>query len=217
MSAITPHVPDVTTFSGLCDVMALGNLCELGVFLQRRFYTEDDLDPAVLEECLAASWRYRQFQVWFHCNHTIIVDGEHVQPLAVFRRSLLEFMAAVSSYEFQMGEEAPAVHNLTAQSLLDVFTTFFEHEYPELLKTWTRLSGTHPSLFYWTGPTFEVKLRKDTGIVAERIDFKDFQLYGGSEGEMKSVKDNAPTLMNPGKKRKSPDDESTCMCIANVS
>lgn len=204
-SVIAQHVPDVSTFSGLCDFMALGNVCEIGVFLQRRFYTENDLDPMDLEECHSARFRYRQFQLWFSSKYTILIDGEHVTPFAVFRRSLVEFMAAVSFYKYRMEEEVPVVPNLTSETLLQAFLEFFKSEYPELLVTFKQLTKKNHSFFYWTGPRFEVKLRNGEGTV-EQFDFKDFQLYAGNEVQHTGAASSG--------KRKLTDDGSECTFIA---
>jgi len=53
------HVPDVCTPSGLLDLIALGNLCELGVLIQRETYS-GWVEPEMLEETLVARQQYRK-------------------------------------------------------------------------------------------------------------------------------------------------------------
>ena len=62
ITVVDAHLPDVTTFTGLCDVMMVGNLCEFGVLMQRRFYEGGDISEDDIEETRMARWRYRQFQ-----------------------------------------------------------------------------------------------------------------------------------------------------------
>ena len=65
-----PHVPDVTTPAGLCDLMAVGNLCELGTILDRESYLEEPTADNV-EEALVARWRYQQIALWFNRKYTV--------------------------------------------------------------------------------------------------------------------------------------------------
>ena len=51
------HLPNVQTEAGLHDVMALGNLCEIGLMLKRALYTEA-VDADMVEEWAAACWHY---------------------------------------------------------------------------------------------------------------------------------------------------------------
>ena len=51
------HVPDFCTPSGLLDLIALRNLCELGVLIQQETYS-GWVGPEILEETLVARRRY---------------------------------------------------------------------------------------------------------------------------------------------------------------
>ena len=64
ISVISLHVPDVLTFLGLCDMMLLRNVCELGVLLQRWFYEGGTIPDINVEECRMVHWQYQQFQTW---------------------------------------------------------------------------------------------------------------------------------------------------------
>jgi hypothetical protein len=217
IAVIAQHVPDISTFSGLCDIMALGNVCELGVLFQRGFYEAKDLDPMVLEECASARWRYRQFQTSFTRKYTIIIDGEHITPHTVFHHSLLEFMAAITCHELWMGKQVSAVPNLTSKTLVQVFTEFIALEYPELLMALQQLIGQHHSFFYWTGPRFEVELRKAEGPVVEQMDFKDIQLYSRKDVQSTQAQTgmeiDASDVGTSSKKQKSADNGSECVFI----
>ena len=48
------HVVDITSKEGLCDLMAVGNVCELGTIFQRDGY-EHGRDPAMLAETRCAA------------------------------------------------------------------------------------------------------------------------------------------------------------------
>src|SRR6202453_2296331 len=135
ISVISPHVPDVLTFSGLCDMMLLGNVCELGVLLQWRFYEGGTIPDNDVEECRMARWRYRQFQTWFQSTHVLVVNGRLYKPLAAFCRSLVHFTAAICWHKCKYNNVVPHHTYFTLRILLQACGCFFRDEYPELFNT----------------------------------------------------------------------------------
>jgi hypothetical protein len=67
-------------------MMLLGNVCQLGVFMQQNFYEVGHSTEAELEECAMARWRYHQFQVWFQSTHVLVVNRRCYEPMAAFGR-----------------------------------------------------------------------------------------------------------------------------------
>jgi hypothetical protein len=174
-----PHIPDVTTFQGLCDIMMLGNVCELGVFMQRKFFDGATTMENEVEECGMARWRYRQFQTWFQSRHVLLVNGRCYEPIAAFRRSLVEFMAAVCWHKRGFTGNVPHHKNFTFLNMIYVYARFLRLEYPELLETWKRrVKSREAKVLFWNGPKFEVRLRSDhDGEVLE--EFEDFPVVSG--------------------------------------
>jgi hypothetical protein len=191
-------VPDVTTYSGLCDMMLLGNVCELGVFMQRRFYDGGNLTEEDIEECAMARWRYRQFQTWFQSAHVLVVNGKSYEPIAAFRRSLVGFMAALCRHKYKFDGDVPHHPKFTARHMLHVFGRFLMLEYPELLGRWKMVCRQPESkVFYWDGPMFEVKLRCEDGEETEVLeDFDDSPPHDTEDVPVRSV------VSSRGRKRK---------------
>ena len=178
ITVVHAHLPDVTTFAGLCDVMMVGNLCEFGVLMQRRFYEGGDISEDDIEETRMARWRYRQFQTWFQSEHVLVIKGKCYEPMAAFRRSLIEFTAAVCRHKHHFNEKVPHHNNFTGKNIVQVLRNFLKLEYPELVKPWRKLSKQNKGwVFYWNGPRFEVRSRstlaENTGVLDEFEDDSD--------------------------------------------
>jgi len=211
ITVVDGHVPDVTTFSGLCDMMMLGNVCELGVLMQRRFYEGGNISEDDIEECRMARWRYRQFQTWFQSEHVLVVNGKCYEPMAAFRRSLVEFTAGVCRHKYKFNDKVPHHKNFTGSNLLQVFAKFLKLEYPEMLEAWKDVGRQRKGLvFYWNGPRFEVRLRSalgdKTGVLDEFED--DSNSVGDAPGgssdgcEVEGPNSEARKVSDGGMKRK---------------
>src|ERR1700677_3058404 len=96
------------TYDGLCDMMALGNFCCLGAMLERTFYS-DEMSPEELEECHMAQWNYLQLCVLFAKNHIVKIESRLIRPMSIFRRSLIEFMAAMATEKKIIKKNLPYV------------------------------------------------------------------------------------------------------------
>lgn len=210
ISVISAHVPDITTFSGLCDMMLLGNICELGVLLQRRFYEGGGkIEDTDLEECRMAGWRYRQFQTWFQSTHVLVVKGRCYEPLAAFRWSLIQFTAAVCWHKYRYNEAVPHHPNFLSQTLLSVLDEFFRLEYPELLPRWQQVYAEKTQELHWNGPKFDIRLRTDVDREV-LMEFEDFPLSMKNEVENEADESESQdhgegadrSQQNQGKKRK---------------
>lgn len=177
-------------------MMLLGNVCELGVLLQRRFYEGGVIPDIDLEECRMARWRYRQFQTWFQLSHVLVVGGRLYEPLAAFRRSLVHFTAAICWYKSRYNHIVPHQVHFTSANVLQAFGSFFRNEYPELLNTWLEVCHQQISVFHWNGPEFEIRPRTgaEVDVLGEVEDFaiRRHLTDGGGQGGQKA----------DGKKRK---------------
>src|ERR1700675_4285611 len=105
-SVSEPHIPDITTHTRLCDLMALGNLCILSLILDRQSY-KNGLTKEEVDEGKEARWHYEQLQMWFSKHYTITIGDWKVRPWSVFDRSLVEFAAAVVNQKYIYVDEAP--------------------------------------------------------------------------------------------------------------
>jgi hypothetical protein len=169
------HLPSLDA-SGLLDVVALGNLCEAGLILQRHCYGVT-ATPAVIEEAAVARLRYREFQVVIGQDLTVIVDGKEVSLHWVLRRSLVEFMAALVTYKTTM-EDQTLTPGCTSVALKRRVHNFFTTEYPELLGCWKQLVAEGHKAFYWTGPSFTISpLEEDAPPQVMLYELEGWEIY----------------------------------------
>lgn len=72
------HVPDITNFDELYDVICIGNLIELGEVVDTRLYQGLDLLPLLERwQILEAGARYHDFITFFLTNYEVL-DGDTV-------------------------------------------------------------------------------------------------------------------------------------------
>ena len=169
------HVPDLMTFQGLCNMMALGNLCSLGAILERPYYTGQILEEE-LQECWVAHWHYLQLCLWFSKNHTIKVEGRFVAPKSIFQRSLVEFMAAVVTEKKMAEEDAPVIPGCSSDDILRCLETFIMAEDEDLLKPFKTLMEQGHHYLDWSSGQFEIETRHPDDAVVESLNFTDFIL-----------------------------------------
>jgi len=174
------HVPDIMTQAGLCDIIALGNICELGQLLQREFYV-GDISAEEMEECTVARWHYRQFQLWFSIHYSMSVGETLIAPLSVFRRSLVEFMAAVVNHKYFHVDEVPPVEGCSDMELNVRVRDQLESEYPELVDCFTDLMAKCHTRFAWSGPAMEIRERQSEDELRESLDFEDFKFFSSND------------------------------------
>lgn len=90
-------------------------------------------------------------------NFTAVVDGKPVSIFWVFRRYLVEFMAALVTYKTAKEDQTELVPGCTSGVLKKRIQKFFAAQYPELLDCWKGLVADGHSSFYWTGPDFTIQ------------------------------------------------------------
>jgi len=157
-----PHVPDVLTTHGLKDIMAIGNILELSTVIDRRCYMSNPLlTQRERVEMGTSRSMYRQLQCVISRHYTISVDGKPIHPLLVFRRSLVEFAAAMLVYKEDMVGQFRHSSVFTVESIREKTTSFFEANYPALLPRLLALLKSRFEFMYWTGPSLSVARRTD--------------------------------------------------------
>jgi hypothetical protein len=183
--ASEPHVPNITTVSGLMDIMAIGNLLELAQVIDRRWYG-DGIDPAEGTEMAIARWRYRKLQTYFAKRYVVEVGGNSISPLSIFRRSLVEFAAAVIVYKQKKSDVAPEELGGKADELRANMNDLFRSNHPELLPCLERLVKNEAQHLYWTGPSITIRRRTLDDIYSRNsqavkgnktLDFQDCQIF----------------------------------------
>jgi len=133
------------------DIMAIGNILELVMVLDHRCYKSGSFSHKERIEMGTARSMYRQLQKIIACHYSISVDGTPIHSLLVFRRSLVEFAAAVT--------DSP---ESTAEDVEEKTTSFFEANYPELLSRFHDLVKKGFKYLYWTGPKLSIARRTDS-------------------------------------------------------
>lgn len=170
------HVPDIMTVEGFCDIMAVGNLCEMGKLLERPWYT-GKLHPDTLEECLSGAWYYRQFQGWFCKHFTILVGETPTKGTSVFQSSLVQFVSAVQEEKYRMHEGVPPVDGCPAPRLHQEICDFISSEHEELMDCLSVMNTMPPSHLGWTGPALTFRHRQEMDTLKEVLDFDDMELF----------------------------------------
>jgi hypothetical protein len=153
-----PHVPDISTVDGLFDLMAVGNILELANVIDHRSYNGTGIDWLEQGEMGMARWRYRKLQVYFAKRYVTLVGDKSIYPISIFRRSLVEFAAAVIVYKRSVkGAEYPKIEGCTRYQVERKMIALFEANYPELLPALHSLVKKEVELLYWTGPPITIR------------------------------------------------------------
>src|SRR5215510_3099000 len=159
--SVHPHVPDVLTAEGLRDIMAVGNMLELATVIDRRCYLASSLTQKELVEMGTARSMYRQILVLITRNFAIAVDGRQIHPALVFRRSLVEFGAALVVYRQEMDGKFSHSLACTPEKVKEKTISFFETHYPNLIPRLHQLIEARFEFLYWTGPRLSITPRTD--------------------------------------------------------
>lgn len=163
-----PHVPDMTTTTGLMDIMAIGNLLELAHVIDRRAYKKG-IHWTEQPELGIARWSYHKLQVYFAKRYVTIVGGKSVSPLSLFRRSFVEFAAAVTVYKRRAYTiNCPKVEGCTKYAMEKKMIALFQSNYLELLPALRKLVDEEWQFMYWTGPSITVRAREKNDHIQRR-------------------------------------------------
>jgi hypothetical protein len=177
-----PHVPDLSTLNGLMDFISVGNILELSIVLDPRFYLCRDPSPLEREEMASARQWYRTIQMDFATKHVISVDGKSISPFMIFQRSLVEFTAAIQVYKEDRENDPKfakqrTFEGCTAASVGTKMYQFFKSNYPELVPRLQQLIQARFPFLYWTGPSLTIRPRTPADEEPSLRDFDDHPLY----------------------------------------
>jgi len=163
-----PHVPDVQTENGLKDVMAVGNILELGTVLDRRCYSTAGVHWRELIEMGSSRAMYRRLISIIAQNFVIMVGGKPVLPLVVFARSLVELAATIIVYKEDMESAGHKIPGCSFVKVKDKMVTLFQSNYPELLPKLHSLMESRVESLDWTGPSISITRRTVDHRVSHR-------------------------------------------------
>jgi hypothetical protein len=163
-----PHIPDVRTENGLKDVMAIGNILELGTVLDRRCYSTAGVHWRELIEMGSSRAMYRRLISIIAQNFVLMVGGKPVLPLVVFARSLVEWAAAIIVYKGDMESAGHKIPGCSLVKVKDKMVTLFESNYPELLPKLHSLIESRVESLDWTGPSISITRRTMDHRVSHR-------------------------------------------------
>jgi hypothetical protein len=217
------HMPNIAKESGLKDVMAIGNLLELGTVLDRRSYGAARLHSGERPEMGSCQWMYRKLQSLFAQRYTVAVGRKSMHPLTIFCRSLVEFAAAVVVYKEDMEGTVLKVPGCSAVRVREKTKSFFRQNYPELLPRLDELIAAHTEYLYWTGPKIVVQQcnvqscfyrqkRLNTAMMTKKAphrEFLDSPLYPDPIQTETADEEPAPDNDENGKKAPDADMEET--------
>lgn len=200
--ASEPHVPNITTVSGLMDILAIGNLLEIAQIIDRRWY-EGGIDPVEATEMAVARWRYRKLQTYFAKRYVVEVGGHIISTLSIFRRSLVEFAAAVVVYKREKYDVAPEELGGSAIEMEADMKDLFRSNHPELLPCLERLIKEDAQYLYWTGPSITIRRRGLDDIYSssapgpeakKTLDFMDTKIFNSTGDEAVDVATEIPIV-----------------------
>jgi hypothetical protein len=181
------HIPDITTSTGLLDIVMVGNVLEFADALSRPYYA-GKVPKEVTEEENVARWRYRQFIKWFSSRFVLVFDGKFVNPWYLVRMSLAQFSATLCAYmETWETKEANAKGCTPKRFRLAVFN-HLRRQWLELVPKFDQLTKGKKSSasFAWGGPSFEVLRREQMPqgqISSELRDLESFKVFVGDVDE----------------------------------
>lgn len=155
------HIPNIMTENGLLDVMTLGNLVEVAPILDCRSYKASGIHHLEWSEMGYARWIYRMLQSNISRRFSFKVGNKFVPPLLIFRRSLLEFAAAIVTYMQDTEDISAKNEACNALKLKEKMVTFFDSNYPELLSQLHHHINNGVEYLCWRGPKITITKRSE--------------------------------------------------------
>jgi hypothetical protein len=150
------HVPNVLSSDGLKDIIAVGNLLDLAGIIDHRAYLANGIPAKDRLEVGTCRSMYRQLQSVICRNFVIRVAGKPILPLLVFRRSLVEFAAAVVVYKENAEARFPNLATYSAARVKEKTLEHFRSNHPDLLPRLQDLIKNQFQYLYWTGPEISI-------------------------------------------------------------
>ena len=204
------HAPDISTVSGMMDLMTLGKLVECSQVLDRRSYEQGGIHWTDEIEIATSRWRFRRLLAAFSCHWTVTVDGVVLTPWSLFLRLLVEFAAAIVVYKQNAAKWDRKKTGCTKDSLKRKMVDLFTANYPELLPHFHRLVKEKFEFFYWTGPPIHISYEPHHPQNHLSIDFVDKPIFSLSN-TVETPTDNTGAETNIGNASKAAD---TCATVS---
>jgi hypothetical protein len=173
------HIPDMDNPQGLLDIIAIGNILECAQVLDRRSYKIPGVPLVEQSEMAMARWRYRKLAVVFAQQYSMAVGGQQISPLSIFRRSLIEFAAAIIIYKREQECQEPCC---TAADVYQKVSMLFEANYPEFIPCLETMISNKVGSLIWTGPPITIQPNsagKPTrqAAISTSLNFVDLKIY----------------------------------------
>jgi hypothetical protein len=179
-----PHVPDISTVHGLMVLLAVGNVLECSQIIDRRSYSQSGVHWNEHGEMAAARRQYRHLQVLFALRYVVHVGENAVLPRLLFKRSLVEFAAAVLVYKKQRVNKVEKVPGCTFAALEEKCQAVFRSNHPDLVPCLNRLVKEGVEYLYWRGPPITITQRTpEHAKLEEDKDFRDRPIFLESNHE----------------------------------
>jgi hypothetical protein len=195
------HIPDITKQDGFLDVVALGNLLELGELLDKRFHL-GQLSKQDAEEHRIARFSYHSFQKWFLKQYVLACDESIISPSAVFDRALCQFSASLILYK-RKSASVNQTDKPPPKMFQAIVEDFFSEVHPGLVNTLKQLVRSEEGSLYWTGPDFSIHDREECDKDAELKCFGDWKLCDDYEEKSdSSSEEEEPVPPSRGRKRR---------------
>jgi hypothetical protein len=154
--------------------MAMCNYIECAQVLERGSYMKTGLHWHDQHEMGRVRFKCRQLQLRFSLAFKIIINGKPIHPQAIFRRSLVEFAAAVVAYKEEKHPDASrAGPGCDARAVKAKMCSLFEANFPHLLPCLLRLVDERVTDMQWTGPPLSIARRSQPSENREFFSFDD--------------------------------------------
>jgi hypothetical protein len=180
------HIPDITTSTGLLDIVMVGNVLEFSDALSRPYYA-GKVSKEVVEEENVARWRYRQLIKWFSSRYVLVFDGKFVNPWYLVHMSLAQFSATLIAYMETWEMKAAEAKGCTPKRFRLAVFNHLRRQWLELVPKFDQLSkGKASQSLAWDGPKFEVLHREEMPqdqISSELRDLESFKVFVGDVDE----------------------------------
>jgi hypothetical protein len=155
----SPHSIDPRTTQGLLDIVALGNVLELSMFLDRRFWNHA-VPPEDAAERRNIRLQYAAFQEKFSSNHRLRVGEQLLDPRpTLFKPSLHHLGVSLLHYKLHMREFDRAFTPAKLKTaILSYFTDYHRDLLDEVSADLNRPMEEldYCNTFEWSGPQFEI-------------------------------------------------------------
>lgn len=132
-----------------------------------------------------AKWHYLQLRLWFNKGYIVRFGGRPISPMSIFRRSLVEFMAAVVTEKSNMEDEAPSMPGCSSDEVVKRMEEFLKEEDEDLLVVFHDLVKKGHDSLDWSSGTFKITTRRPEDAFEESLTFLDFILL--SEGHQEDA------------------------------